>query len=192
MKSNQIRIIGGKWKSRKISFPSTEILRPTPDRVRETVFNWLSPYIQDSHCLDLFAGSGAFSFEALSRGAKSVIALEKENAIFKSLEHNAKILKVSTEELELFNEDCLKCLEKHIYGPPFKTAFDIVFLDPPYKLNLIFPSLNLLTKGAFLKPNALVYCETDFSLDFSTLSISFKLLKEKKAGNVCYYLLQYV
>jgi 16S rRNA (guanine966-N2)-methyltransferase len=179
---NQVRIIGGKWRGRKIHFPLTPELRPTPDRVRETLFNWLAPKMMGATCLDLFAGSGALSFEALSRGAYSVVALEKQSLIISNIQKTAGIL--AAENLTLLRQDALTYLK----GPP--TAFDIVFIDPPYKSDLLGACLSLLTEKGWLKEGALLYFESDLEKKFTTPP-TLNLLREKKAGKVCYFLAQY-
>ena len=129
-KTSELRIIGGKWRGRKLKFSPSLDLRPTPNRVRETLFNWLAPVINNAICLDLFAGSGALGFEALSRGAQKVTMLDKSARVIKTLKANAEIL--GTENITFL------CME---FSPslknPFKQQFNVVFLDPPFKQNLI-------------------------------------------------------
>ncbi len=128
MDRNHIRIIAGKWRGRKITFPSTATLRPTPDRIRETLFNWLAPHIIDARCLDLFAGSGALSFEALSRGAGIVIALEKDTKVVASLKANAEIL--LADNIEILQTDSIHWMEIHAHlKESLESSFDIIFLE---------------------------------------------------------------
>ena len=177
----EIRIIGGKWRKRKLSLEISTELRPTKDRVRETLFNWLAPYIVGSRCLDCFAGTGALGFEALSRGASHVTFIDKSSKIIKKLKENAKIL--SAENIDYYLAEM----------PNFKKKldpYDIIFLDPPYHKNLIEPCLNFLEKNNLLKDNTLIYIETEKT--FSPLSIpeNWLVLKENQAGQVAYYLLK--
>lgn len=181
---NQIRIIAGKWRGRRLSFPSIPDLRPTPDRVRETLFNWVSTRIVDANCLDLFAGSGALSFEALSRGALKVVAIEKNLMVIAALETSAQQLKVDREVLEVILADALEWLKHKSVTP-----FDLVFLDPPYSLELCAPCMQLLFERGWLKPNAWVYFEQDKPFDEALFpSGHWRLIKAKQAGQVYYYL----
>ena len=125
---NKLSIIGGNWRSRKISFEDAEGLRPTPARVRETLFNWLQYDIIGSRCLDLYAGSGALSFEAASRGAKSVVQVENNPVACRCLKTNALALKA--EQIKVVQMDAFRYLAGDAQ------AFDIVFVDPPFNLNL--------------------------------------------------------
>ena len=179
---NQIRIIGGKWRGRKLKFPPIETLRPTPNRVRETLFNWLSPVIKDAHCLDLFAGSGALGFEALSRGAKHVVFIEQNKKILEYLTANQEMLGcVDAEALCLNAEDYLKQTSR---------SFDIVFLDPPFHLDLISKCCTLLESKKLLAHNAHIYIETETKPEHIQLPDGWEILKHKKAGQVYYYLVR--
>jgi len=180
-KTEQVRIIGGKWRSRILHFPALANLRPTPDRVRETLFNWLAPYIQDARCLDAFAGSGALGFEALSRGAKEVVMVDKSPAVIANLEENMRILNTT---------DAL-CINSSF---PFKNnelePFDIVFLDPPYHQGLIAISCHALMENDYLKDGALIYIEAEKELDPLPISNNWEILKSKQAGQVGYHLVR--
>jgi 16S rRNA (guanine966-N2)-methyltransferase len=123
-KSNQVRIIAGQWRGRKLEFPDSQGLRPTSDRVRETLFNWLAPVLPGAVCLDLFAGSGALGFEAASRDASRVVMVEQNSAVFKHLQSQSR--RLSAQAVELVNADA------NDYLAGVDTAFDIVFLDPPF------------------------------------------------------------
>ncbi len=151
--TGKCRIIGGEWRSRAITFPAVEGLRPTHDRVRETVFNWLSSYIAGAHCLDLFAGSGVFGFEALSRGAASVTFVEREKIVVDALKNNALLLNASNAKIMYasFPDVVLQ-----------QSAFDIVFLDPPFQKNMLNDALRWVVD--YLKPGALVYFEAEKGL----------------------------
>ncbi|HCG77738.1 MAG TPA: 16S rRNA (guanine(966)-N(2))-methyltransferase RsmD [Oceanospirillales bacterium] len=150
---HQLRIIGGQWRSRRLRFPAIDGLRPTMDRVRETVFNWLQSDIEGARVLDAFAGSGALGFEALSRGAKEVIFLEKHAKAAFQLKDNLKQL--DARNAQVWAGDALMWLEQN------PEPYDLVFLDPPFGKDLLQPALNKLT----LLPGALVYIEHEASLE---------------------------
>jgi len=185
---NEVRIIGGKWRGRKIQFPSVNGLRPTPNRIRETLFNWLAPYIHDAHCLDLFTGSGALCFESLSRGASQVLCLEKNPDAYQALCKNAERLQATT--LEILKKDALIWLTEKPAAPLPHPVFDIVFVDPPYALKALSQCFDLLEKHGCLKENSLIYFESDIPIESLTLPATWEILKKKKAGNVYYYLTQ--
>ena len=128
MSRNRVRIIGGQWRSRLVQFPDTAGLRPTPDRVRETLFNWLGQRLDGLACLDLFAGSGALGFEALSRGARRVVMVERDRAVVAAL--RASATKLEAANLDIVESDALRYLENA------RERFDVVFIDPPYAENL--------------------------------------------------------
>lgn len=186
--TNQVRIIGGKWRGRKISFPDAKELRPTPDRIRETLFNWLSPHIVGAQCLDLFAGSGVLGFEALSRGAASCVLIEKEPEVAISLQKNAKILE--GEGVTILQAEALLWLQKQSLESQSskEPPFDIVFLDPPYALGLLPKCFLLLENRSFLKKISWIYFEDDTPINFLDLPKHWIIIKEKKAGNIYYYL----
>ena len=127
---NRVRIIGGLWRSRRIPFPDLPGLRPTPDSVRETLFNWLGQDLTGRHCLDLYAGSGALGFEALSRGAASVTMVERAARAWRTLQANAALL--GARGLNLVRGDALEFLAGVSLGAPASTRFDVVFIDPPF------------------------------------------------------------
>ncbi len=161
------------------SFPASEGLRPTPDRVRETVFNWLTPHLPGAACLDLFAGSGAFGFEALSRGAARVVLVEKRLEVVAALRHNREQLKA--DQADIVHADAVEYLR----GPA--AAFDIVFIDPPYASGLLGPCLELLDTRGWLKPDALIYLEAPHGVE-PPLPEAWQLLRSKTAGQVGYHL----
>lgn len=187
MKKGQIRIIGGQWRGRKLNFPATPDLRPTPNRIRETLFNWLDPILPDAHCLDLFAGSGALGFEALSRGAKSVIFIEQSLPLFRYLKAQIKQLAV---------ED--KATVYHI-GFPFNAAhlfksrprlFNVIFLDPPFHKHLITPACAWLLKEKLLLEKSTIYIESETSLERFALPDTWQISHCKTAGQVQYALIR--
>ncbi len=206
---NKLRIIGGAWRSRQLGFVDAPGLRPTPARVRETLFNWLQYDISGKQCLDLYAGSGALGFEAASRGAKSVIQVESNIHACRSLRDNAVAL--SAEAIDIVQSDVLRYLETD------PLVFDVVFLDPPFGLNLVLPTCQSLEENGWLAKHAKIYVETERNFDFScgasmprtltgglamqigdiadlSLAISmpenWRLLKSKTAGEVGYHLFE--
>ena len=176
---NTVRIIAGEWRSRRLEFPERGTLRPTPDRVRETVFNWLAPYLPGAHCLDLFAGSGAFGFEALSRGAARAALVERDAAAAAALRANAE--RLAAAGAEIVEADALS------YLTGAAEPFDIVFLDPPYASGLLAPCLDRLAAGGWLAPTALVYSEAREG-ELPPLPAGWQLARSKTAGQVGYHL----
>jgi 16S rRNA (guanine966-N2)-methyltransferase len=179
----QLRIIGGQWRSRQFSFPMAPGLRPTPNRVRETLFNWLAPYVEGAKILDLFAGSGALCLEALSRGAGSALALDLSAAAVSSLRQHLTTLDCSN--CQVLQTDALKHLE--LQAP---TAFDLVFLDPPFSQNLLLPACTLLEQQGWLADNAWIYTESENPPSSLGLPANWRLHREQKAGQVYYGLWQ--
>ncbi len=175
-KTNTVRIIGGGWRSRLLEFPSAVGLRPTPDRVRETLFNWLGQDLNGMACLDLFAGSGALGFEALSRGAGSVVMVEKNPAVLRMLGENAR--KLGAQNLTVVRGDALE------FARNTRSRFDVVFVDPPYGLGLQAAALSLLPGP--LAEGGRVYLETDAAMDPQA---GWVILKRARAGNVHFHLL---
>ncbi len=179
--NSKIRIIGGTLRSRLITVPD-EIVRPTPNRIRETLFNWLQTDISGAQCLDLFAGSGALGFEAISRGAQHVTFIEKDTHIIRNLKQNSENLKITNASFA--KTDALTWLKK-----TEGETFDIIFLDPPYAENLIKPCLELLVSQQLLSPNAKIYIEHNQPLTNIIFPESLELIQNKKAGQVYYGLL---
>ncbi|MEO5691955.1 MAG: 16S rRNA (guanine(966)-N(2))-methyltransferase RsmD [Usitatibacter sp.] len=176
---NRVRIIGGKWRSRIVKFPAAAQLRPTPDRVRETVFNWLGQRLDGRSCLDLFAGSGALGFEAMSRGAQRVVMVECDRATAKGLKESALALEASG--LDVVEEDALGYLKRP------REKFDVVFLDPPYASELAMRALALLPQH--LNPGARVYVE---AAEGMAPPAPWNVLREDRAGAVRYALLELI
>ena len=186
---NEVRIIAGKWRGRKIQFPTVAGLRPTPNRIRETLFNWLAPYIHGAHCLDLFTGSGALGFESLSRGAAYVLCLEKDRGAYEMLRQNAK--RLNADLMEIQEQDALVWITTQCQQAlKLTTPFDIIFVDPPYALKALSKCFALLENQAWLTINTLIYFESDVPIELLTLPDTWAILKKKKAGNVYYYLTQ--
>lgn len=180
--ANKLRIIGGAWRSRNIVFDDAPGLRPTPSRVRETLFNWLQADIAGSRCLDLFAGSGALGFEAASRGAKRVVQVESNPQTCRRLKEN--ITQLGANQLEVVQ------MEVGQYLTQAREQFDLVFLDPPFAHNLLVPSCQLIDAHNYLAPFAKIYLEAERNLILTDLPSSWQLLKDKTAGDVGFYLLQ--
>ncbi|QHP78563.1 16S rRNA (guanine(966)-N(2))-methyltransferase [Pectobacterium carotovorum] len=178
--AGQIRIIGGQWRGRKLPVPDSPGLRPTTDRVRETLFNWLAPVIQQARCLDCFAGSGALGLEALSRYAAHTTLLEMERAVAQQLTQNLALLRA--ENAEVVNTDALSWLAK------LGTPFDVVFLDPPFRKELLNNTLALLEQQGWLAPDAWIYVETEAENAQLTIPENWQLHREKIAGQVAYRL----
>lgn len=173
---NQLRIIGGEWKRRQLPFASIEGLRPTPDRVRETLFNWLMWDIQNTNVLDICAGSGALAFEALSRGASQVVMIEPNTQQAKFLKDNLELLKVTNQRAKLKITTAQQTL------PALKDQFDVVFLDPPYSLNL-WEELAVLA-DPLIKNDGFIYIEADRDLSQLKIPSSWIQIKNTKAGTV--------
>ncbi|ARA83332.1 16S rRNA (guanine(966)-N(2))-methyltransferase RsmD [Pseudomonas syringae pv. aptata] len=179
----QLRIIGGEWGSRRLTFPDAPGLRPTPDRVRETLFNWLAPYIAGARVLDVFTGSGALYFEALSRGASMGLALDSNAAAIASLRQNLNALNCTSGQVS--QTDALRHLETATASP-----FDVVFLDPPFHQGLLASACNLLESHGWLADTAWIYTESETPPSTTGLPGSWRLHREKKAGQVYYALWQ--
>jgi 16S rRNA (guanine966-N2)-methyltransferase len=179
--SNQLRIIGGQWRGRKLCFADGEGLRPTLDRVRETLFNWLQYNITGARCFDPFSGSGALGLEALSRYAGEVVMLDTNPAAIRCIQENLTLL--CAENASLFNMDARDYLQQRQAIP-----FDIAFLDPPFNQQLLIPLINLLEGGHWLKKGSLIYIEVEKNLGRPAIPETWEMLKEKKAGQLGYYL----
>jgi len=179
--TNQLRIIAGLWRGRKLSFPDVEGLRPTGDRIRETLFNWLVPELQGARCLDLFAGSGALGIEALSRGASDSLMVERDAKAATQLKLNLELLKATHGRVA--NEDALSLLKKGNQDEPYH----IVFVDPPFQLNLSQAVINALEAGNWLANDATIYIESGRDQSYHT-PINWQLHRDKNAGAVSYRL----
>lgn len=174
--SNQLRIIGGDWRGRKLPFPDGEGLRPTGDRMRETLFNWLSFDLYGRRVLDLFAGSGALGLEALSRGAKSAVFLDTHAGVVRQMRDNLQTLKC--DQGTVVQADALSWLASG------DEVFDLVFLDPPFGKNLLAPVCQQLQAQQRISDGALIYLEAEKGFDFAEIPPRWQLQKEKQAGQV--------
>ena len=174
----RLRIIGGRWKRHTLIFTGGPDLRPTPDAVRETLFNWLAPVVHQARCLDLFAGSGALGFEAASRGAARVVMVDNNRHCCSQLKENRS--KLGADQVRIYCDDALRWLKN------CSDAFDIIFLDPPYQSQLTATSADLIDAGQ-IAPGGLVYVETGTDKPFKVPG-PWQEIQRQKAGEVCYQL----
>jgi 16S rRNA (guanine966-N2)-methyltransferase len=177
---SEVRIVGGRWRGRKVRFPDLPGLRPSPDRVRETLFNWLAPVVQGARVLDLFAGSGVLGLEALSRGAASAVLVERDPAAARQLRDSAAAL--GADSAGVVEGDALAWLD------PARGPFDIVFLDPPFGTGLQERALVGLDRPGVLSPGAYVYLERPVADGPPALPAGWILHRSGRAGDVGYYL----
>lgn len=176
--AGQLRIVGGKWRGRKIEFAPEPGVRPTSDRIRETLFNWLQTRIVGARCLDLFSGSGALGFEALSRGAAEVVMIDHSRVVAQQLLRNATLLDADSVEIE----QCRAARYLHRTSQPF----DIVFLDPPFQMNVLETLCAQLETGGWLAPGSAIYIERAKESPAPQLPDNWRMHREKVAGEVCY------
>jgi 16S rRNA (guanine966-N2)-methyltransferase len=181
LKTGRLRIVAGNWRSRLLDVADVEGLRPTSERIRETLFNWLAPHIHGARCLDLYAGTGALGLEALSRGAASAVFVERDPVAERQLRKNVEIL--GADKAEILKKDSLDYLR----GTP-ASSFDIVFLDPPYAGNLLGETCRLLVDTHQLAGDALIYLEDERTRGEPDLPQGWTVLHNKTAGNVRYLL----
>lgn len=180
--SGRLRIIGGQWRSRIIGFDDAPGLRPTPARVRETLFNWLQTDIHNSRCLDLFAGSGALGFEAASRGAQQVVLIESNPLSCQKLRENC--LNLGASQIQVLHQDV------QVFLGACQDAFDVIFLDPPFGQDWVQPICQQLNQRGLLAPHGKIYIETERNLSLQHLPAEWQLLKDKVAGEVSFRLYQ--
>jgi 16S rRNA (guanine966-N2)-methyltransferase len=178
---NSVRIIGGVWRGRRVSFPDIPELRPTPDRVRETLFNWLQHSLVETRCLDLFAGSGALGLEALSRGAAEVVFVEQSQAAARTLQEQLTRFggQIKGRVMEMGAARFLRTPDR---------PFDMVFLDPPFGRDALDEYIPALDAGNWVSPGGLVYLENERAAGVPHLPAHWELLKSKSAGEVGYHL----
>lgn len=175
-----LRIIGGEWRGRKIRFPPVQAIRPTPDRVRETLFNWLQGVVPGSRCLDLYAGSGALGLEALSRGAAEVVFVDVEPAVVRHIGGTLR-------ELHCDRGRAVRADAEGFLGQP-PTPFDVIFLDPPFADPVLPELCRRIEAGGWLKDGGLVYLESPAATGEPALPPGWTLLKSRRAGEVGYHL----
>jgi len=176
-----IRLISGKWRGKKLPVINKEGLRPTTDRTKETLFNWLMHDIRDANCLDCFSGSGSLAFEALSRFANHALLLERDKTVSQQLQENLTALHI--DNAQVIQTDSISYLQQTA-----NQTFDVVFVDPPFNQNLVTPCCEALEKNGYLTDNALIYVEIESKATQVTLPANWKLLKEKSTGQVSYSL----
>ena len=176
----QLRIIGGRWRGRRLEFPAGTGIRPTPDRVRETLFNWLQLDTAGSRCLDLYAGSGALGIEALSRGAREVVFVDADPLATRSLE--AALRGLGADSGKVVRAD----VPAFLSAPP--EPFDIVFLDPPYGTGVLEEVCRILDQRGWLRPGGLAYLEDSAGAGEPALPPGWTLLRSGRAGGVGYHL----
>lgn len=177
----EVRIISGQWKGRKLPVLNVQGLRPTTDRVKETLFNWLMQDVAGRQVLDCFSGSGSLAFEALSRHASSALLIELDAKAAKQLQQN--LGRIQCSNATVVNASCLTYLNK-----PATCQFDLVFLDPPFRQGLLLPACQQLAQHGWLAADALVYVEAEKELALTDLPENWRLLKEKVAGQLAYRL----
>lgn len=184
---NSVRIIAGAWRGRRVRFPDVPGLRPTPDRVRETLFNWLQDSLAGARCLDLFAGSGALGLESLSRGAAAVVFVEQAPAAARSLvvelgrlggTTRARVVEMGAARFLLTRD------------PGLAPGFDVVFLDPPFGRDALAEFMPLVDSGDWIRPGGLCYLENEKAAGTPELPLHWELLKSKSAGEVRYHLVR--
>ena len=179
----EVRIISGSWRGRKLAVLDAEGLRPTTDRVKETLFNWLMHDINGATVLDCFAGSGSLAIEALSRFASRAVLVERDAALARHLKQNLQ--KLSCDNAHVINQDCLSLLSNMA-----TQQYNVVFIDPPFRKGLALPCSQALEQQQWLADNALVYLETEKELTTTAIPANWRLLKEKIAGQLAYRLYQ--
>ena len=178
---SSVRIIGGTWRRRKLLFPNESGLRPTGDRIRETLFNWLQPSIIDANCLDLFAGSGSLGLEAKSRGCASCTLIEKNKKVITFLRNTIEEFRAS---VDLINDDVLD----YLASTQFSKKFDIVFIDPPFNLNLHESVIQVLEEKHLLNVDAKIYVENDINASELLVPKNWSQIRNQVAGQVRFVL----
>ncbi len=180
--TNSVSIIAGQWRGTKLHVANVNGLRPTSSRIRETLFNWLQNDIRGSHCLDLFAGSGALGLEAASRGAATVTLVDKHPQLCQQLQETVEHLKAN--QVSIVRQDALRFLKNNT------TAYNLVFLDPPFQAQLLKPCCHALEDNGWLTSHAKIYIETYKYTLLDDLPGNWRQLRSKVAGEVAYHLLQ--
>jgi len=178
--TSTLRIVGGQWRGRKIPFPAIDGLRPTPDRMRETLFNWLQSSIPGAHCLDLYTGSGALGLEALSRGAASCTFVDRDSQVIRQLNDNLKLLGCRDGETVQASADQWLTMQHGDHRRPF----DIVFMDPPFRQERVASDCATLVANGLLAAGAIVYVETESELSDPGVPVEWHEHRHKKAGQV--------
>lgn len=182
--AGSIRVISGKWRGRKLPVLNAEGLRPTTDRNKETLFNWLMADVQNSTCLDMFAGSGGLGIESLSRHAKSVTFVEKDKKAYDIIRQNLERLGVEKQQVKLLNGDAIEL------AGSLEQAFDLVFVDPPFNCGLIPKAISLIEQKGLVKPGSKIYIECESKNQNYPLPASWQMMKEKQTQAVSFRLFE--
>lgn len=179
---NSVQVIGGRWRGRRIRFPDGEGLRPTPARLRETLFNWLAPALRDARVLDLFAGSGVLAIEALSRGAREAVLVDASPAACAQLDRELAALGGSNADISavVVRSDALEFLARRNGA-----SFDLVFLDPPFHRGLLAPAMQALEARDLLAPGAMIYVESETVPGYDIVPANWRLHRRQESGQVC-------
>ncbi len=179
-KDNKVRIIAGQWRGRKLGFPTADGLRPTTDPIRETLFSWLQAYLPSAQCLDLYAGSGALGFEAASRGAKNVVLVENDRASASYLKKNKAVFQAENLQIkQIAALSYIDMCQKGVQG-----LFDIVFVDPPFRDNILAECVEKLEQSGCLADDALIYLECERKLDLDFIPANWQEHRSKTRGQV--------
>lgn len=181
----KVRITSGEWKNRNLEVPDIDGLRPTSERVRETLFNWLMPSIHKSVCLDLFAGSGSLGFEALSRGAKHCTFVEKSKLAFSQI-------KTTRTSLNAVNSEVHNCDAIDFLSSVHNHNFNLVFLDPPFSDDYLISSIESIHEYQLVSSGGYIYIEINKNNDLSDLPDNWSVIRKKIYGNVCFILIEVV
>lgn len=176
-----LRIIGGTWRGRQVSFAAVNEIRPTPNRIRETLFNWLTSVIVDARCLELFAGSGILSLEALSRQAKEVMIIDQSPQVIELIHQHLNEFKPH-QKVTLWQGNALDWMRNFQHKQ--NASFDIVFVDPPFKADMIPATCKLLEQQRLLSPTAMIYIESETAINQQMLPSNWDLHRQRKAGQV--------
>jgi 16S rRNA (guanine966-N2)-methyltransferase len=182
--SGSIRIISGRWRGSKLPVANVLGLRPTTDRNKETLFNWLMPYVQNARCLDVFAGSGGLGFEALSRYAKHVVFMELDNVAINNIQQNLLKLKADVEQAKVLSGNALQLLTG------FDQQFELIFLDPPFHKGLLPETIRLINEHKLLAPAGIIYIESELAAADYAVPDKWQLLKERQSSQLCSRLYQ--
>lgn len=181
--SGQVRVIAGQWRGRKLPVKNAEGLRPTTDRTKETLFNWLMHDLANSRCLDAFAGSGGLGIEALSRYAQECVFIEADKSVANELSKNLQLLKANGCVIHQTSPSAFNSLEG---------KFDIAFIDPPFNKGLVVPTIDALIENALLNVGAKIYVEQEASIPMPAVDSRFDLIKEKSTKALSYALYEYL
>jgi len=183
LQKNKLKVIGGEWRSRSLPVQNVADLRPTPARVRETLFNWLQYDVPGSRCLDLYAGSGALGVEAASRGAKVVVQVEYNALVCRQLKENT--VKLNARQIKIVQQDVFRFLAGSV-----EQCFNLVFLDPPFGQQMAQQTCHWLEDKGWLESSARIYVEVEKGLHLDVMPKNWQQLKKKTAGEVDYYLFE--